>query len=87
MLLTIQSDRLKQVLDYMNTLNSLCLVLGMDFNQTCHEIHTGLAELEGTKNISNDAIGRLAAAIERLREVKIERMQRVSAMCKLNLKL
>lgn len=68
----------------MNTLNSLCLVLGMDFIQTVHEIHPGLAETDGTKSISNDAIRRIAAAIERLREVKIERMQRVSLVSKMN---
>ncbi|XP_071732686.1 65-kDa microtubule-associated protein 3-like [Rutidosis leptorrhynchoides] len=72
-----KSDRLKQVLDYMNTLNSLCLVLGLEFNQTCLEIHPGLAETEGTNIVSNDVIARLASAIERIREVKIERMQRI----------
>nr|GEZ93368.1 65-kDa microtubule-associated protein 3-like [Tanacetum cinerariifolium] len=71
-----KSDRLEQLLDQMNTLSSLCLVLGMDFTQTIHEIQPGLAETEGTKSISNEVIGRLAAAIQRLREVKIERMQR-----------
>ncbi|KAI3712564.1 hypothetical protein L1987_71123 [Smallanthus sonchifolius] len=74
----IDSDRLKKVLDHLSTLNSLCLVLGMDFNQTVHEINPGLAETEGTKSISDDAIGRLAAAIETLHEVKIERLQRVA---------
>ncbi|KAI3735192.1 hypothetical protein L6452_14682 [Arctium lappa] len=72
-----KSDRLKQVLDHMNTLNSLCLVLGMDFKQTIHDINPSLAETEGSKSISNDVIGRLAAAIERFREVKMQRMQRI----------
>ncbi|KAK9063242.1 hypothetical protein SSX86_017112 [Deinandra increscens subsp. villosa] len=72
-----KSDRIKKVLDHMSSLSSLCSVLGIDFNQTVHEINPGLAETEGTKSISNDAIGRLAAAIERLHEVKIERMQRL----------
>ncbi|GJW63107.1 65-kDa microtubule-associated protein 3-like protein [Tanacetum coccineum] len=82
-----KSDRLEQLLDQMNTLSSLCLVLGMDFSQTIHEIHPGLAETEGTKSISNEAIARLAAAIQRLREVKIERMQRIQklAFCLLEL--
>ncbi|CAH1445646.1 unnamed protein product [Lactuca virosa] len=39
-----KSDRLKQVLDHMSSLNSLCLVLGMDFNQTIQEIHPTLSE-------------------------------------------
>nr|XP_043617309.1 65-kDa microtubule-associated protein 3-like [Erigeron canadensis] len=72
-----KSDRLKQVLDYLSSLNSLCLVLGMDFKQTIDEIHPSLSETEGEKSISNDTIARLATAIQRLREVKIQRMQRI----------
>lgn len=85
MLLNIQSDRLEQLLYQMSTLSSLCLLLGMEFSQTIYEIHPGLAETEGTKSISNEAIARLAAAIQRLREVKIERMQRVSTGSNLTL--
>ncbi|KVI07191.1 Microtubule-associated protein, MAP65/Ase1/PRC1 [Cynara cardunculus var. scolymus] len=72
-----KSDRLKQVLDHLSTLNSLCLVLGMDFKQTIHEVHPSLSETEGAKSINNDTILRLANAIQRLREVKIQRMQRI----------
>ncbi|CAK9184954.1 unnamed protein product, partial [Ilex paraguariensis] len=72
-----KSDRLKQVLEHMNTLNSLCLVLGMDFKQTVNEVHPSLGESEGTKNISNDTIEQLAAAIQKWREVKLQRMQRL----------
>lgn len=68
----------------MSTLNALCLVLGLDFNQTVHEINPGSVESEGTKSISDDAIARLAAAIERLHDVKIERMQRVSILYRYN---
>nr|XP_027110444.1 65-kDa microtubule-associated protein 3-like [Coffea arabica]XP_027110445.1 65-kDa microtubule-associated protein 3-like [Coffea arabica] len=72
-----KSERLKKVLDRLNTLNSLCLVLGMDFKETVDEVHPSLGESEGTKNISNDTIEQLAAAIQRLREIKIQRMQRL----------
>ncbi|MFS7929617.1 putative microtubule-associated protein, MAP65/Ase1/PRC1 [Helianthus anomalus] len=72
-----KSDRLKQVLEHLNSLNSLCLVLGMDFKQTVHEVHPSLSETEATKSISNDTILRLASAIEGLLEVKIQRMQRI----------
>ncbi|KAI3757529.1 hypothetical protein L6452_05069 [Arctium lappa] len=72
-----KSDHLKQVLDHLSTLNSLCLVLGMDFKQTIHEVHPSLSETEGAKSINNDTIARLANAIQRLREVKIQRMQRI----------
>lgn len=72
-----KSDRLKQVQDHMCTLNSLCLVLGMDFKQTISEVHPSLGDSEGSKNISNGTIELLAAAIQRLRGVKIQRMQRL----------
>ncbi|KAI3778293.1 hypothetical protein L2E82_07480 [Cichorium intybus] len=70
-----KSDRINQVLAHFSTLNSMCLVLGMDFNQTIHEIHPGLSET-GSNSISDDVIKRLAIAIERLRVVNIERMQK-----------
>lgn len=72
-----KSERLKKVLDHLNSLNSLCLVLGLDFKQTVNEVHPSLGESEGTKNISNETIEQLAIAIKRLREVKIQRMQRL----------
>ena len=74
----MQSDRLKQVQDYLCTLNSLCLVLGMDFNQTMNEVHPTLGDSEGPKNISNSTIELLASTIQKLRGVKIQRMQRVN---------
>ncbi|XP_010277391.1 PREDICTED: 65-kDa microtubule-associated protein 3 [Nelumbo nucifera] len=82
-----KSDRLKQVLDHLNTLNSLCLVLGMDFKQTINEVHPSLDDSEGTKNISNDTIERLASAIQRLRKVKIERMQKLQDLATTMLEL
>ncbi|EXC20900.1 hypothetical protein L484_012976 [Morus notabilis] len=68
-------DRLKQVQDHLCTLNSLCLVLGMDFKQTIGEVHPSLGDSEGSNNLSNGTIELLAAAIQRLRGVKIKRMQ------------
>lgn len=66
------------MLDLLNTLNSLCLVLGIDFKQTVTEVHPSLGnDSEGTKNMSNETIERLTIAIQRLREVKLQRMQRV----------
>ncbi|XP_059666997.1 65-kDa microtubule-associated protein 3-like [Cornus florida] len=72
-----KSDRMEQVLDHLNTLNSLCLVLGMDFNQMVTEVHPSLVDSEGSKNISNATIEQLATVIERLREVKKQRMQQL----------
>lgn len=73
----LQSERLKQVMDHLSTLNSLCLVLGMDFKLTVNEVHPSLGQSEGAKNISDDTIQALVVAIQRLREVKIQRMQKV----------
>ncbi|KAK9273501.1 hypothetical protein L1049_018311 [Liquidambar formosana] len=72
-----KSNRLKHVLDHLNTLNSLCVVLGMDFKRTSSEIHPTLDDSKGTKNIGNETIERLASAIQSLREVKIQRMQQL----------
>lgn len=76
--LPLQGDRLKQVLDHVNTLKSLCLVLGMDFKHAVSEVHPSLDHSEGAKNISNDTVERFIAVIKRLREAKIQRMQKVS---------
>ncbi|XP_010924154.1 65-kDa microtubule-associated protein 3 [Elaeis guineensis] len=82
-----KTDRLKQVMDHLNTLNSLCLVLGIDFRQTVHEVHPSLDETEGSKNFSNDTIESLASAIQRLREVKIQRMQKLQDLASTMLEL
>ncbi|KAI3411264.1 uncharacterized protein J3R85_018146, partial [Psidium guajava] len=70
-----KSNRLKQIQDYMCTLNSLCMVLGLDFEHTVCEVH--LSNEEGSKDISNGMIEQLASMIKNLREVKLQRMQRL----------
>lgn len=72
-----KSDRVKQVMEHLNTLHSLCEVLGIDFKQTIHEVHPSLDEADGSKNLSNTTIDRLASAVNRLREMKIQRMQKL----------
>lgn len=52
-------------------------MLGLDFKQTVSEIHPSLGEPEGPKDISNGTIEQLGTAIQRMREVKIQRMQQV----------
>ena len=74
----MQGDCLERVFDLLNTLDLLCLVLGIDFKQTVNEIHPSLGnDSKGTKNISNDTIDQLGTAIQQLRELKLQRMQRV----------
>ncbi|GFZ15242.1 microtubule associated protein (MAP65/ASE1) family protein [Actinidia rufa] len=72
------SDRLKHVFGLLNTLNSLCLVLGIDVKQTVNEIHPSLGnDSEGMKNINNETIEQLGTSIQQLRELKLQRMQRL----------
>ncbi|KAH6828396.1 Microtubule associated protein family protein [Perilla frutescens var. hirtella] len=70
-------ERLKQVLEHLNYLYSGCSVLGLDFMQIVSEIHPSLVEPEGSKDISNETIEQLGTAIQRIREVKIQRMQQL----------
>ncbi|KAL2892408.1 65-kDa microtubule-associated protein 3 [Bienertia sinuspersici] len=82
-----KSDRLKQVLDSLNALHSLCLVLGMDFQDQIRDIHPTLDDSNGTKNISDDTIGRLSIAIQNLREIKIQRLRRLQDLASTMLEL
>ncbi|GAB2271558.1 hypothetical protein Dimus_006391 [Dionaea muscipula] len=72
-----KSDRLKQVLDHLKTLSSLCSVLGMDFKDKVCKIHPNLNDSKGTRNISDDTIGKLSSTIQSLKEVKIQRLQKL----------
>lgn len=65
-----QKNRNKQVMDYLSTLNSLCLVLDRDFKHTICEIHPTLDDSKGTKDMSNGTIRSLADGVSRLGEVK-----------------
>ncbi|XP_039142311.1 65-kDa microtubule-associated protein 3-like [Dioscorea cayenensis subsp. rotundata] len=69
-----KNERLQLVLDHLKTLRSLCLVLGMDFNQTACEIHSSLGGAEAS-SFSSETIDSLASAIQRLREIKTQRLQ------------
>lgn len=65
-------------MEHLSTLHSLCEVLGIDFKQTLYEVHPSLGEADGSKNLSNSTIERLASAVNALREMKVQRMQKVS---------
>ncbi|XP_014510907.1 65-kDa microtubule-associated protein 3 [Vigna radiata var. radiata] len=82
-----KSSRLKQVQEYLYTLNSLCSVLGLDFKQTINGIHPSLLESEGSKSVSNDTIQQLAVAIEELRGVKLQRMEKLQDLATTMLEL
>ncbi|GJY68613.1 65-kDa microtubule-associated protein 3-like protein [Tanacetum coccineum] len=65
-----KSDRLKQVLDHLKTLHSVCLVLGMDFKSTICGIHPTLENPGSKRSISADTIQKLSNAVRRLNEVQ-----------------
>ncbi|XP_004495425.1 65-kDa microtubule-associated protein 3-like [Cicer arietinum] len=82
-----KSDRLKKIQEHLYTLNSLCLVLGLDFKQIVLGIHPSLGDLEGPKSVSNNTIQQLAVAIQDLREVKLQRMQKLQDLATTMLEL
>lgn len=61
----------------MTTLNLLCLILGVDFKNTICEIHPTLNDSKAVKDINNNTINSLTGAVERLREVKMKRWEKV----------
>lgn len=65
------------MLSQLNSLKSLCMVVGIDYRLIIHEIHQSLDDSCGPKSISEDTIERLSATINRLEDVKIQRLQRV----------
>ena len=65
------------MLDLLNTVNSLCKVLGIDFKKIVTKIHPSLGnDSEGMKSLTNKTIMGLTSTIQRLREIKMKRMQR-----------
>ncbi|XP_042051942.1 65-kDa microtubule-associated protein 3-like isoform X2 [Salvia splendens] len=61
----------------LNSLHSLCVVLGLDFKKVANEIHPSLGEAKSSKYISNSTIEQLGPAIQQLRELKLQRMQQL----------
>lgn len=58
-------------------------MLGLDFKQTAAEVHASLADSGRPRDISNSTIEKLGAEIVKLREVKLQRMQRVTSSLEL----
>ncbi|KAL1550801.1 65-kDa microtubule-associated protein 3-like isoform X4 [Salvia divinorum] len=67
----------KMTQDRLNSLHSLCVVLGLDLKKVANEIHPSLGEAKSSKNISNSTIEKLGTAIQQLRELKLQRMQQL----------
>lgn len=73
----MQDERLKQIIDQLNILSSLCVVLGLDFKLTVCSVHPSLDGSCGTKSISVNTIESLSSTIRKLKDVKLQRMQKV----------
>ncbi|KAE9612054.1 hypothetical protein Lal_00022212 [Lupinus albus] len=84
---TEKSARLKKVQEHLYTLDSLCSVLGLDFYQTVNGIHPSLGDPEGSKSVSNDTLQKLDVSIHQLREVKLQRMQKLQDLASTMLEL
>ncbi|GMI71551.1 PLEIADE, MICROTUBULE-ASSOCIATED PROTEIN 65-3 [Hibiscus trionum] len=82
-----KSNRLKQVQDHLNVLSSLCSVMAMDFKLTVAEVHPSLGDSEGSRSISNNTIEQLGVTINKLREVKLQRMERLQDLATTMLEL
>ncbi|XP_010555626.1 PREDICTED: 65-kDa microtubule-associated protein 3-like [Tarenaya hassleriana] len=80
-------DRLEKIQEHLGTLYSLCSVLGMDFKDVVGQVNPTLADPEGPRNISNHTIEQLATAVQKLWEVKIQRMQRLQDLATAMLEL
>lgn len=75
----MQSERLKKVQGLLHTLKLLTSVLGLDFEQTLRDINPSIEDTDVSKSVNNKIIRLLDAAIQKLREVKLQRMQKVNA--------
>lgn len=64
-------------MEHLNILCSLCAVLGLDSKETVRELHPSLVASEESRSISTDTLKQLESAILKLRELKLQRMQRV----------
>ncbi|XP_019441133.1 PREDICTED: 65-kDa microtubule-associated protein 3-like [Lupinus angustifolius] len=82
-----KNARLKKVQELLYTLNSLCSVLGLDFYETANGIHPSLGDREGSKSVSNDTLQQLDVSIHQLREVKLQRMQKLQDLASTMLEL
>ncbi|MED6210444.1 hypothetical protein PIB30_064176 [Stylosanthes scabra] len=72
-----KANRLKQVSNFLNTLSSLCSVLGLDVKDKIGEICPSMVTSTATKEISDNTIKILSSEVKSLREVKIQRMQKL----------
>ncbi|KAK7256636.1 hypothetical protein RIF29_30090 [Crotalaria pallida] len=82
-LLQLQNEkaiRQKQVSDHLNTLSSLCSVLGLDVKDKICEIFPTMVNSSMIKDVSDHSIKNLTSEVKSSREVKLQRMQKVQSL-------
>ncbi|CAA7021016.1 unnamed protein product [Microthlaspi erraticum] len=82
-----KSDRVETIRKHMCSLYSHCSVLGMDFNDVVGQVDPTLSDPEGPRSLSDHTIEKLGAAVQKLREVKIQRMQKLQDLATTMLEL
>ncbi|CAH2070336.1 unnamed protein product, partial [Thlaspi arvense] len=82
-----QSDRVETIRKHLCSLYSHCSVLGMDFNEVVGQVNPTLSDPEGPRSLSDHTIEKLGAAVQKLREVKIQRMQKLQDLATTMLEL
>ncbi|CAH8351059.1 unnamed protein product [Eruca vesicaria subsp. sativa] len=82
-----KSDRVETIRKHLCTLYSHCSVLGMDFNEVVSQVNPTLTDPEGPRSLSDHTIDNLDAAVQKLREVKIQRMQKLQDLATTMLEL
>ncbi|KAG6489823.1 hypothetical protein ZIOFF_051103 [Zingiber officinale] len=82
-----KSERLRRVMEHSNTLKAFCAVLGLSYEETTRDLHHNSHHDEGYMSISDDSVESLVSAIEHLRKVKLERMQKLQDLASAMLEL
>lgn len=75
----LQASRLEQLSDQLDILSSLCSVLGIDLKDKISEIYPSITSTV-TNDVSDHALKNLTSEVQSLREVKIQRIKKVSIL-------
>ncbi|KAJ4882382.1 65-kDa microtubule-associated protein 3 [Raphanus sativus] len=82
-----KSERVETIRKHLCTLYSHSSVLGMDFNEVVSQVNPTLTDPEGPRSLSDHTIDNLDAAVQKLREVKIQRMHKLQDLATTMLEL
>ncbi|KAF8052643.1 hypothetical protein N665_1526s0008 [Sinapis alba] len=81
------SDQVETIRKHLCTLYSHCSVLGMDFNEVVSQVNPPLTDPKGPRSSSDHTIDNLDDVVQKLREVKIKRMQKLQDLATTMLEL